>query len=172
MFDRNFSNLSRKLKSSRTHWPAPVFSNIGTACAREKIWWRKTPRHILNRKIMSMFLAHGVFVKLYQFSMSKLNLQAQHRYVVFPRTLLNCSLCMPLALPQMFSPLACIVFRYVWFQFASLHNWKEGCSFKRLHSGTWFQMFAVWFAPAHCCHVKERPNNNKRVLFDAKTCAI
>ncbi len=39
-------------------------------------------------------------------------------------------------------------------QFASLHSWKEGCGFERLHSGTRFQKFAVSGVPAHHCHVK------------------
>ncbi len=55
---------------------------------------------------------------------------------------------------------------------ASLHSQKEGCGFKTLHSGTHFQTFVVSGAPAHRCHVKGRPNHNKSVLFDAKTCTV
>ncbi len=55
------------------------------------------------------------------------------------------------------------------FRFASLHSWKESYGFKRFHSGTRFQKFAVSEAPAHRCHVKGRPNRDKSVLFEAKT---
>ncbi len=32
--------------------------------------------------------------------------------------------------------------------------------------------FVVSGASAHCCGVKERPNYDKSVLFDAKTCTV
>ncbi len=55
----------------------------------------------------------------------------------------------------------------------SLHSWNVGCGFKRFHSGTRFQMFAVSGVPACRCHVKKRRwNHNKNVSFDAKTCAM
>ncbi len=35
---------------------------------------------------------------------------------------------------------------------------------------TRFEIFVLSGASAHCCHVKERPNCNRSLQFDAKTC--
>ncbi len=37
---------------------------------------------------------------------------------------------------------------------------------------TVFQKFVLSGLPARCCHVKERPNHNKSVSFEAKTCTM
>ncbi len=51
----------------------------------------------------------------------------------------------------------------------SLHSWKDGCRFKRFHSGIQFETFVGLGSAACNCHVKERPNPNKSVSFDVKT---
>ncbi len=56
--------------------------------------------------------------------------------------------------------------------FSSLHGQEERCGFKTWHSGTWFQKFEISGTPAHCCHVKDRPNRNKSLQFDAKICTL
>lgn len=53
--------------------------------------------------------------------------------------------------------------RFQVLRLASLNSHKEDCSFKRLHSLTWFQKCVVSGAPAQRCHVKERSNRNKSV---------
>ncbi len=53
-----------------------------------------------------------------------------------------------------------------------VYSQKEGCRFKRLHSGTPVSNVCGFRVSARCCHVKGRPNHNKSVSFDAQTSAM
>ncbi len=62
----------------------------------------------------------------------------------------------------------CVVAMFTGTPLASLHSWKEGCSFKRFHSVTRFQTFADSGTPACRCHLKGRLYRNRSVSLDVK----